>query len=94
MRNEYRMAAYRTYIIVWITLIILTAVTWGVSYINLGIGNVAVALFIASVKAALVALFFMHLRYENRLVWAFALLPLFFLALIIFGTLSDTMFRN
>ena len=68
--------------------------TWWVSYINLGIGNVAVALLIASVKAALVALFFMHLRYENRLVWAFALLPLFFLALIIFGTLSDTMFRN
>jgi cytochrome c oxidase subunit 4 len=88
------MAAYRIYIIVWITLLILTAVTWWVSYINLGMGNVAVALLIASVKAALVALFFMHLRYENRLVWAFALLPLFFLALIIFGTLSDTMFRN
>ena len=88
------MSAYRIYIIVWLSLIILTAVTWGVSYINLGMGNVAVALLIASVKASLVALFFMHLRYENRLVWAFALLPLFFLALIIFGTLSDTMFRN
>ena len=87
------MLAYRTYIIVCISLLILTAVTWWVSYINLGMGNVAVALLIASVKAALVALFFMHLRYENRLVWAFAILPLFFLALIIFGTLSDTMFR-
>lgn len=87
------MSAYRTYIIVWISLLILTAVTWGVSYVNLGMGNVAVALIIASVKAALVALFFMHLRYEKRLVWAFALVPLFFLALIIFGTLSDTMFR-
>ena len=87
------MAAYRTYIIIWISLLILTVVTWWVSYINLGMGNVAVALLIASVKAALVALFFMHLRFENRLVWAFAILPLFFLALIIFGTLSDTMFR-
>jgi cytochrome c oxidase subunit 4 len=87
------MAAYRIYIIVWIMLLILTAVTWGVSYVNLGLGNVAVALLIASVKAALVALFFMHLRYEKRLVWAFALVPLFFLALIIFGTLSDTLFR-
>ena len=87
------MSAYRTYIIVCISLLILTALTWGVSYVNLGMGNVAVALLIASVKAALVALFFMHLRYENRLVWAFAILPLFFLALIIFGTLSDTMFR-
>jgi cytochrome c oxidase subunit 4 len=87
------MAAYRIYIIVWIALLILTAVTWWVSYVNLGMGNVAVALLIASVKAALVALFFMQLRHENRLVWAFALVPLFFLALIIFGTLSDTMFR-
>ncbi len=87
------MAAYRTYIIVWIALLILTGVTWGVSYVNLGMGNVTVALLIASVKASLVALFFMHLRYENRLVWAFALFPLFFLALIIFGTLADTMFR-
>jgi len=56
-------------------------------------GNVAVALLIASLKAALVALFFMHLRYENRLVWAFALVPLLFLALIIFGTLADTLSR-
>ncbi len=87
------MAAYRTYIIVWLALLVLTAVTWGVSYINLGMGNVAVALFIASVKAGLVALYFMHLRYENRLVWTFALVPLFFLSLIIFGTLADTMFR-
>ncbi len=87
------MAAYRSYIIVWLALLVLTAVTWGVSYVNLGMGNVAVALLIASVKAALVALFFMHLRYENKLVWTFALVPLLFLALIIFGTLSDTMFR-
>jgi len=88
------MTAYRTYIIVWIALLVLTVLTWGISYINLGMGNVAVALLIASIKASLVALFFMHLRYENRLVWGFALVPLMFLALIIFGTLSDTLFRK
>ncbi len=87
------MPAYRPYIIVWIALLILTGITWGVSYINLGLGNLTVALLIASVKAALVALYFMHLRFENKLVWAFALTPLFFLALIIFGTLADTMSR-
>ena len=88
------MAAYRTYIIVCTLLLVLTGVTVGVSYLHLGIMNVAVALLIASVKAALVALYFMHLRFENRLVWAFATVPLFFLALIILGTLADTMFRN
>lgn len=88
------MTAYRTYIIVWISLLVLTAVTVAVSYLHLGIMNATVAFIIASVKAALVALYFMHLRHENRLVWAFALTPFFFLALIILGTLSDTLFRG
>ena len=83
----------RTYIVVWGALIVLTAVTVAVSYVHLGLMNVVVALLIASVKASLVALFFMHLRYENRLVWGFALTPIFFLVLIIAGTLSDTLFR-
>lgn len=87
------MTAYRTYIVVWLALLVLTGITVSVSYVDLGMGNVSVAFLIASAKAALVALFFMHLRYENRLVWAFAIFPLLFLALIIFGTLADTLFR-
>jgi len=83
----------RTYIVVWGALIVLTVVTVSVSYVSLGLMNVVVALLIASVKASLVALFFMHLRYESRLVWGFALTPIFFLVLIIAGTLSDTLFR-
>ncbi len=47
-------------------IIALTAVTVIVARFHLGVGNVAVALGIASVKAALVALFFMHLKYEHR----------------------------
>jgi cytochrome c oxidase subunit 4 len=84
---------YRIYVAVWGGLIVLTGATVGVSYIDLGILNVVVALLIASAKASLVALFFMHLRFENRLVWTFALVPIFFLVLIIGGTLSDTLFR-
>ena len=87
------MAAYRVYIVIWGALIVLTAVTWQVSYLDLGVYNAVVALIIASVKASLVALFFMHLRKENELVWAFALFPIGFLGLIIFGTLVDVLFR-
>jgi cytochrome c oxidase subunit IV len=47
-------------------LLALTAVTVAVARVNLGAGSVAVALGIAAVKASLVALFFMHLRYEHR----------------------------
>jgi cytochrome c oxidase subunit 4 len=84
---------YGIYVAVWGGLVVLTGATVGVSYIDLGILNVVVALFIASAKASLVALFFMHLKSENRLVWTFALVPIFFLVLIIGGTLSDTLFR-
>jgi len=84
---------YREYIIVWAALIVLTAVTFGVSYLDMGVMNAVVALSIASVKAALVALFFMHLRRETGLVWTFALFPLAFLLLIIAGTLIDVNFR-
>jgi cytochrome c oxidase subunit 4 len=86
--------AYRNYVFVWAALLILTFVTWRVSFIPLGLMNVTVAMLIASLKASLVALFFMHLRYENRLVWAFALIPLGFLSLIIFGTLVDVLYRG
>jgi cytochrome c oxidase subunit 4 len=48
-----------------IALLILTGITVGASYIDFGSGNVVIALFIASIKAILVALFFMHLRYEK-----------------------------
>jgi cytochrome c oxidase subunit 4 len=83
----------RTGITVYVALLLLTALTVLVSYVDLGIWNAVVALLIASVKASLVALFFMHLKSENRLVWGFALVPIVFLALIIFGTLVDTMLR-
>jgi cytochrome c oxidase subunit IV len=83
----------RTGIAVFIALLLLTAVTVLVSYVDLGLWNAVVALLIASVKASLVVLFFMHLKGETRLVWGFALVPFVFLVLILLGTLSDTMLR-
>ena len=83
----------RTGIAVFVALLLLTAATVLVSYVDLGLWNTVVALLIASVKASLVALFFMHLKGESRLVWSFALFPIVFLVLILLGTLSDTMLR-
>jgi cytochrome c oxidase subunit 4 len=83
----------RTTLAVFAALLLLTVVTVLVSYVDLGAGNVVVALLIASAKASLVALFFMHLKGEGRLVWGFALFPIVFLLLILLGTLTDTMLR-
>lgn len=53
------------YVRTLIALLFLTILTVAASYVDFGSGNVVIALFIASIKASLVALFFMHLRYEK-----------------------------
>ena len=59
----------RTYILVFATLLVLTMVTVAVSYLHLEVHQaIAVALLIATIKASLVALFFMHLISERQVV--------------------------
>ena len=53
------------YVRTLLALLILTAITVGASYIDFGSGNVVIALFIATIKAIIVALFFMHLRWDK-----------------------------
>lgn len=85
----------RTYIYVWIALMVLTALTAGLSRIDLGPWSAPVAMAIASTKALLVALFFMHLRYEHsRIVWVWAVAGVFWLALLFFLTLTDFVTRG
>ncbi len=71
-------------------LLLLTALTVTSSRVDLGEWNVVLALAIACTKAALVALFFMHLRYENRfqavVVVAAAIFAVLFVAFVVFDT--------
>lgn len=77
----------RAYLMVGLTLIAFTAITVGLSYVDFGTqkANVAVALVVATFKAALVAAIFMHLSNEKRMIYriliftAFFVLGLFFL---------------
>jgi caa(3)-type oxidase subunit IV len=48
---------------------------------------------IASIKATIVALFFMHLKFEDSITWVFALYPLFLLSLLIGLTSIDVFNR-
>jgi cytochrome c oxidase subunit IV len=57
----------RTYIFTLLTLLVLTIITVGVAQFDFGEGNVIVALGIASVKATVVCLFFMHLLHDKPL---------------------------
>lgn len=75
-------------------LLVLTAVTVGVSYIPLGGFNVAVALLIASIKSLLVAFIFMHLLWDNKLMLTIFVTAILFLTIFITLTMFDTMDRG
>ncbi|MGA2989079.1 MAG: cytochrome C oxidase subunit IV family protein [Candidatus Korobacteraceae bacterium] len=61
------LTSVKTFVAIWITLLVLTGVTVGVAQLNLGALSVAVALIIAVIKASLVALFFMEIRYSHKM---------------------------
>lgn len=74
-------------------LIILTGVTVGVSYLDMGILNVPLALTIASTKVTFVLLFFMHLKYESKPIVISFISTVCFLAIMISFTFFDVAFR-
>ena len=85
----------KTYYIIFGLLMILTILTVVVARIDLGGHlNDVVALTIAVIKALLVVLYFMHVRYSSRLTWVFVGAGFFWLAILIVLTLSDYMTRN
>jgi cytochrome c oxidase subunit 4 len=71
-------------------LIGLTAVTVAVSRLDLGALNVVLALAIACLKASLVALFFMHLKYEKRFQAVIFLSAVFFAVVFVGFVIFDT----
>ena len=78
-----------TYAVIIITLLCLTAATVGAAYINLGRFNIVVALAIATLKATLVVLFFMHAKYSPKRTQLVIIAGIFWLAILLFMTMSD-----
>jgi cytochrome c oxidase subunit 4 len=87
-------APKRVYFSVFGALLVLTALTIGVAFIDLGPLNTVVALGIAFLKATLVALFFMNLRYSSRLTAMAAVAGIVWLLILFAHTLSDYMARG
>jgi cytochrome c oxidase subunit 4 len=84
-----------TYLKTWAALLVLTGVTVGASYVNLGhSGNVVVALLIAAIKATVVAAIFMHLRYDKKFNSIIIMMSGLFLAVMIIFTMADTETRG
>ena len=92
--NEHSHAlSYKKLIGVFGLLLVLTGITIGVSMIDLGKLNVWIALIIASTKCSLVVLFFMHLKYESRVIKISFVVTLFTMAILIGFIFWDISFR-
>ena len=75
-------------------LLVMTVVTVGASYIDFGAANTIIAVIIASIKAFLVAFFFMHLRHDKPFHTLVFLAGLLFLSFLFLFTLTDQGTRN
>ena len=83
-----------TYYLIFGTLMVATAVTVFVAFLNLGVLNFPVAISIAIVKATLVILFFMHAKYSSRLTKLIVGGAFFFLLILLTLTMTDYMSRG
>ena len=85
----------RTYGLVLLTLLVLTAITVAAAGIHFGSPavNVVVALTIATMKASLIALYFMHLRHDRPMNALIFVTGLVFLGLLLMLTLVDVVTR-
>jgi cytochrome c oxidase subunit IV len=84
----------RTYYLIFLTLMVCTAITVAVAFIDLGPLNVVVAMTIAVLKATLVVLFFMHVKYSTQLTWAVVAGSVFWLGILLVMTLGDYLTRS
>ena len=82
-------ASVKSYVGIFLTLMVLTAVTVAVAYVNLGQLNKVVALAIATFKATLVILYFMHVKYSSRLTKLVVVSGFFFLIILLGLTMAD-----
>jgi cytochrome c oxidase subunit 4 len=81
--------ARKTYIGIWALLMLFTALTFGLSYLDLGPWSAVIAVVIAATKATIIALFFMHIKYADRLTKLVALAALFWLGIMFVLTGTD-----
>ena len=79
----------KVYVSIFAALMVLSAITVGAAFVNLGSLNPVVALAIAVLKATLVILFFMHVKYSSRLTQITVVLSFFFVAILFAETFMD-----
>ena len=91
--EEHHVVPYHVYVLVWLGLVLLTVVTVAVSYVDMKHVTVLAAMLIATSKATLVLLYFMHIRFEKLLYVGMILAVLIMYAILIGLTFVDYWYR-
>lgn len=92
--SEHSSSPLTTYFAVWAALLIGTYLTYKAAFVDLGHFNAAVALTIATTKALLVALFFMHIKgAHERLLKLVVISTIFFLFILLSLSMADYLTR-
>jgi len=92
--SSHHIVPLRIYYAVFATLLVLTGVTVGVAYLDLGAMNTVVAIAIAFTKATFVVLYFMHVKYSTRLIKLTIVAGLYWMGILLVLTLSDYLTRG
>jgi cytochrome c oxidase subunit 4 len=91
--NEKHIVRTRTFVLTWVALLVLTALTITAARMQMGRWSMVANLLIASTKASLVLWFFMHLKYERKFFKMLFLVPIVTLTIIIGLTFFDIWYR-
>ena len=93
-QTSHHIVPLKVYIGVFVTLMVLTFVTIQAAFLDMGFLNTVVAVSIACVKAFLVILYFMHVRYGTRLVWVVIMIAAAWFLILIAMTMGDYASRD
>ncbi len=93
MSAEHAHPTIKTFIFIWVALLVCTALTVFAATFDLGAFSAAVALIIATFKALLVILFFMELKYQSKMTMTVVVAAFFFLGILLVLTMSDYISR-
>lgn len=91
---EQPLTPFRTYLLVYLSLLLLLAATVSAAFFDLGIFNLVITLAIASVKGLLVILYFMHVRESEPATKMFVIAGFVWLAILLGLTLTDYLTRG
>ncbi len=91
--DDTHIVPYKTYLFILAGLIILTLISVGVTHVELGKFTIFTAILLASIKSVLVLIYFMHLKFDNRILQILVPAVFILVGLVIFVTFLDYNFR-